>query len=321
MKSSFDAYVSAALFDAKGAVFALGDGTVAFESGERHSAHDGAVLSAAPHPSGEGVVTGGDDGRVVWTRASGVQEIADLGGKWVDALATSAESGLIAAAVGREVVVLDVKDAKFERRFRHERAAADVAFDPKGKRLAVATYGGVALWYARIADQKPQMFKWPGAHLLVVFSPDGRFVMSSMQENALHGWKIADGKDMKMAGYPAKIRSVSFFGKGALLATSGAPGVVVWPFAGPNGPMGREAVEIGYDESALVTRCVGAADTMRLAAGLSDGRVWAADLQGHDRPPIRAEKGAPVSALAITRDGKRLAFGDEAGEVGVVDLD
>ena len=321
MKTSFDAFVSCALFDAQGAVFALGDGTVAFESGERLEAHDGAVLCAALHPSGDGVVTGGDDGRIVWTRRSGAQSLADLKGKWVDAVAASAESGLIAAAVGREVVVLDAKDQGFERRFVHERSVADVAFDPKGRRIAAATYGAAALWYAKIADQKPQFLKWPGAHLKVAYSPDGRFLMSSMQESQLHGWRLSDGRDMKMAGYPAKIRSLSFMAKGALLATSGAPGVVIWPFAGGNGPMGREAVEIGVDESAMVVICAGSATAMRVAAGLSDGRVWAADLQGHDRPPIRAEKGAPVSALAVTDDGRRVAYGDEAGEAGVVTLD
>ena len=34
-------------------------------------AHDGAVLSACRHPSGDGILTGGDDGRVVWTRLEG----------------------------------------------------------------------------------------------------------------------------------------------------------------------------------------------------------------------------------------------------------
>src|SRR6185312_5983807 len=94
---AFDAYVTALAFDTDGkAVFALGDGTVRFEDGGTFQAHDGAVLAAAPHPSGEGIVTGGDDGRVAWSRASGVEEIASLPGKWVDAVATSPASGLIA---------------------------------------------------------------------------------------------------------------------------------------------------------------------------------------------------------------------------------
>ena len=79
MSYAFDAYVTAVSFDAANrAVFALGDGAVRFESGERTDAHDGAVLSATAHPSGEGLVTGGDDGRLVWSRASGPQEIASL---------------------------------------------------------------------------------------------------------------------------------------------------------------------------------------------------------------------------------------------------
>ena len=65
---SFDAQVTAALFDKTGAVFALGDGSVRFENGVRSEVHDGAVLCAVVHPSGEGVVTGGDDGKVVWSR-------------------------------------------------------------------------------------------------------------------------------------------------------------------------------------------------------------------------------------------------------------
>ena len=299
MQASFNAYVVSTLFDRTGAVFALADGTIRFEGGDIQEAHDGAVLSATLHPSGEGVITGGDDGRLVWSRRTGIEVLADFGGKWLDAVAASAESGLIAVAAGKDLMVRDSRDRTFERRFLHERTVSDVAFDPKGRRIVTATYGGVMLWYAKIADQKPQFLKWPGAHLGVVMSPDGRFILSAMQENALHGWRVADGKDMRMAGYPSKIRSMSFLAKGALLATSGAPGVVIWPFAGSNGPMGREAVEIGVEEATTITHCAGARDVGRLAAGVSDGRVWSVDLNQTGQTSIRGETGAPVSALAI----------------------
>mgnify|MGYP000691606989 CR=1 FL=1 len=320
MQKSFQSYIVAILFDRSGAVFALSDGTVRFEGGETVEAHDGAVLSAALHPSGDGVVTGGDDGRLVWSRRDGARPLADLGGKWLDAVAASPETGLIAVAAGRELIVRDAADPAFERRFRHERTVTAVAFDPKGRRIMAATYGGVMLWYARIADQKPTLLKWPGAHVGVAVSPDGKFVLSAMQENALHGWRLQDAKDMKMAGYPGKIRSLSFMAKGALLATSGAPGVVIWPFAGANGPMGREAVEIGVDETSLVTHCAGARDTVRLIAGRSDGQVWTVDLNVTGERKLRAEKGAAVSAVAVTADGRRVAFGDEDGEAAVIDL-
>jgi WD40 repeat protein len=326
MNHSFDAYVAAALFpkggsgDDSGPVFALGDGTIRFGQGACVQAHAGAVLCAAVHPSGEGVLTGGDDGKLVWTRPgdekAGAETLADLKGKWIDALDVSAESGLIAFAAGRDLHVRDVKEPAFARTFKHDRSVAGLAFDPKGRRIAAASYGGVHLWYARIADQKPQVLKWAGSHIGAIFSPDGRFLRSAMQENALHGWRLADAKDMRMGGYPSKPKSFAFLAKGALMATSGANGAVVWPFAGANGPMGKEAVEIGHEEGALVTRVAGRPAGFRLCAGLDDGRVWTADLQGRGIAFLKAEKGAPITALAVSPDGRTLAWGAEDGQAG-----
>lgn len=321
MTFSFDAYVTAAHFDRTGrAAFALGDGTVRFESGESVQAHDGAVLAACLPPKGEGLLTGGDDGRVVLSTPAGAQEIASLPGKWIESVAASAESGLIAFAAGRELHVHDPADPAFARVFAHERSAADIAFDPKGRRIAVATYGGVWLWYARIADQKPVILKWAGSHIATCWSPDGKFLVSAMQENQLHGWRVADEKNMRMGGYPSKVRSLAFMSKGALMATSGANGAVCWPFAGATGPMGKQAAEIGYDEAAMTTRIATRLDRTWLAAGLDDGRVWAADVTGERLIPLKSEKGAAISALAMSPDAARVAWGDEDGNAGVAEI-
>ena len=317
MTFAFDAYVTAALFDKAGqARFALGDGTVRREDGAVAQAHDGASLAACVHPSGEGVISGGDDGRLVWVKDD-VQELAKIPGRWIESVAASAESGLIAFAAARELHVCDAKDPAFQRAFTHEKSVADVTFDPKGRRIAAATYGGCALWYARIADQKPVMLKWAGSHIACAWSPDGRFLVSSMQENQLHGWRVADEQNMRMAGYPSKVKSLVFLSKGALLGTSGANGAVMWPFAGATGPMGKQAAEIGYDEAALSTRLAATPDKSWIACGLDDGRVWAADVTGQRLEPLKAEKGAAISALAMSADGKRVAWGDEDGQAGV----
>ncbi len=318
---SFDAYVADARFDGAGRVwFALGDGTVRSPGLSDRAAHAGAVLCAVPHPSGSGLLTGGDDGAVCWTRPEGTQTVAERPGRWIDALDASPATGLVGFACGREVHVRDLAEASFERMFRHERSVAALAFDPKGRRLAVASYGGVLLWYARIAEQKPQSLKWAGSHIGVVWSPDGRFVVSSMQENALHGWRLSDGKDMRMGGYPAKVRSLAFLSKGRSMASSGAPAAVVWPFAGADGPMGKEAAEVGFREGSEVCRVAAAPGGSRLAGGRTDGSVWVADLAGQGVQEVVAATGAPVSALALSSDGIRLAFGDETGKAGVLEL-
>jgi WD40 repeat protein len=321
MTDVFDAYVAAALFPPAnvGPVFALGDGTVRFPGGGVIEAHRGAVMCAAVHPCGQGVVTGGDDGRLVWSTAEGAAEITKVRG-WIDALEISSATGLIAFSAGRTVHVRDANDPAFARAFEHERSVAAIAFDPKGRRIGAASYGGVFLWYARIAEQKPQGLRWAGSHIAAAFSPDGRFLISAMQENALHGWRLADAQDFRMGGYPAKPRSLAFLAKGALMATSGANGAVVWPFAGAGGPMGKEASEIGAEESALVTRIAAHPGGFRLCAGLDDGRVWTADLQGRGIVYLKAGKGAAISALSVSPDGRRVAFGAEDGEAGVLEL-
>lgn len=319
MSEDFDAYVTTALFERGGAVFALGDGTVRFEKGAVARAHEGAVLCAAPHPSGEGVISGGDDGRLVWSRASGPEELAQVKGRWIESLAASPASGLIAFAAGRELHLRDAADSAFARTFVHEKSVADVAFDAKGRRIAAATYGGVALWYAKIAEQKPHMLKWAGSHIAVAWSPDARFLITAMQENQLHGWRLSDAKDLRMGGYPAKPRSLAFVDKGLMMVTSGANGAVVWPFVGAGGPMGKDAAEIGFDQDALVVRVAGAPGRDVVAAGLEDGRVWAAELRSGRIEKLRQEKGPPITALAVSDDGKRLAWGDEAGGAGVLD--
>lgn len=318
---AFDAFVVSALFERSGrAAFALGDGTVRFETGETADAHPNAAVQAASlHPSGEGVITGGDDGRLIWSRAGEAPvELANVGSRWIDAVDTSSESGLIAFAAGKEAVVLDAADAKFRRVFAHERSVADVAFDAKGRRLACATYGGATAWFARIEGQKPTFLKWAGSHVAVAWSPDGRFLISAMQENALHGWRLADAKDLRMGGYPAKPKSVAFLADGRLMATSGAQGAVAWAFRGNNGPMGEQASEVGpLEEGVTVTKVAGTPGSTLLAAGRADGRVWVADLQGSRLEYVRAGAGAPVSALAVTRAGDRVAWGDQDGAAAV----
>jgi WD40 repeat protein len=323
MDFSFDAYVTAVLFDRQHrAIFALGDGTVRFEDGTSIEAHpDGSVQCACAHPSGEGILTGGDDGRVVWTRSSGAEVVGEMKGRWIDCMASSAESGLIAYAAGKALHVKDSRDPTFSRAFTWEHSLADLAFEPKGRRIAAATYGGVALWYARIAEQKPQLLTWAGSHVVVVWSPDGKFIISSMQEGQLHGWRLSDSKNMQMGGYPSKVKSLAFLADGQIMATSGSNGAVVWPFGGANGPLGKQASEVAYDEGMTTRVATAGGKGPLLAVGRDDGRVGVLNLSATQNEKVRnTATGVPITALALSTDGGRVAWGDENGAAGVAGL-
>ena len=161
MIAALDAYVTEIVADGDRAAFALGDGAVAWEDGARVQAHDGAILAAVGHPSGQGVVTGGDDGRLMWSQPGESRVLAEAPRRWLDAVAASPISGLIAFAAGREVHVLDAKAPDFRRVFTHEASVAALALDPKGHRWRPRPTAA-APWYARIAEQKPVMLRWAG---------------------------------------------------------------------------------------------------------------------------------------------------------------
>jgi WD40 repeat protein len=315
----FGAFVVETAFVGDRAVFALGDGTVRLVEGDSErkiEVHAGAILTATPTLDGKALLTGGDDGRVALTDASGaVTNIAELPRKWIDHVAAG-PGGALAYAVGRSVFVR-LGDGR-ERQFDLPRAVGGLAFAPKGLRLAISSYNGVTLrWVGTEAE--PVSFAWKGAHLAVSFSPDGRYVVSAMQENALHGWKIADGSDMRMSGYPAKTRSLAWTAKGRYLASSGANAAILWPFHFKDGPMGKDPTQIGAREP-LVTRVACHPRKEQVAIGYQDGVMMAVDISVGNETILRQPGDGPVSALAFDKAGALLAFGTENGAGGVVSL-
>jgi WD40 repeat protein len=300
---------------------ALGDGTLLFVEGggeRRIVAHpDATILVGAS--DGMRLVTGGDDGRVVATSADGrMQEIADEKGKWIDALALRAD-GVIAWSAGKEVRARDPKGGV--KRFTAPSSVRGLAFTPKGYRLAVAHYNGVSLWFPNLTAP-PERLEWAGSHLAVTLSPDGRFAVTSMQENALHGWRIDDKKSMRMTGYPAKSRSLTWSGDGDWLATSGAEACIVWPFQSKDGPMGKGPRECGVRPSRV--SCVAFHPrSLVIAVGYEDGWLMLCRLTDAAEILVRstaAGASAAVSALAWSGDGRRLLFGTEDGAAGLLDL-
>lgn len=303
------------------ALFVLGDGAViaAPREGEarRIAAHDGAILSDAVHPDGARLVTGGDDGCIKAIGPDGgVETLAELR-KWVDHLVSSPVSGVIVAGVGKQAIVL--RDGKESHRFDHPSSVGGLALDAKGRRLATSHYNGVTLRYVLTADDKGIALSWAGSHLVTTFSPDGAYVVTGMQENALHGWRLPEKTDLRMDGYPAKTKSFSWDKRGRWMATSGANSAIVWPFVGKLGPQGKPPLQLGERE-ALVTAVAFHPSEETLAIGYSDGAAITVRLSDQMGVELDEPGEGAVSALAWSADGKRLALGDEAGRGAIIDL-
>jgi WD40 repeat protein len=199
-------------------------------------------------------------------------------------------------------------------------AARGIAFAPKGYRLAISHYNGATLWFPNV-EAKPESLEWKGSHLDITWSPDARFVVTSMQENALHGWRlIPDKGHMRMSGYPSKTRSFSWSGDGKWFATSGAEAAIIWPFESKEGPMGKAPRECGV-RPAKVSRVAFHPNTYVLAVGYEDGCILLIRLTDASELLVRpAVKDSGVTAMAWDKGGKRLAFGCEDGQAGILTL-
>ena len=313
-----DGHCVAAAFAADIPNFALASGEVhRLDHGQKSVAvHDG-LLCATVSLDGKSLITGGEDGKVAATAADGATTVlAEQPRKWISSVAAGPQ-GSVAWGVGRTAHVR-LPDGK-AKSFDHARTVEGVAFAPKGLRLGVARYNGATLHFPA-TDGKPTELHWEGAHTAIIFSPDANFVVTAMQENALHGWKLSDGKHMRMSGYPAKVKSMSWSPKGRWLASSGAPAAIVWPFHFKDGPMGKSPIELGTRGNSMVTAVACHPKDEIVAIGYADGMILIGRIADQKEVLLRRQGKGAITSMDWDSGGFRLAFGSERGDCGVVDI-
>jgi len=298
-------------------VFVLGEEALLFadEQGERRVAiHAGGILTSAS--DGKRIVTGGDDGQLIATEQSGEHRVlaTDDKRRWIDRVALGPD-GAVAWSAGKTAHVLTKKGE--QRSFDASSTVAGLAFAPKGFRLAVAHYNGATLWFPNAAGATPEKLEWKGSHLGVAFSPDGKFLVTTMQEPMLHGWRLADAKHMRMSGYSARVRSLSWTADGEFLATSGSEQLILWPFDGKDGPMGRQPKILARSQARVAVVACHPRQPVA-AVGYADGVVTLVRIDDGALILVKGEGGSPVSALGWDAAGQTLAFGTEAGEAGAL---
>jgi WD40 repeat protein len=277
--------------------------------------HGGGVLCAVS--DGARLVTGGDDGKVVSLSAKGEVTLlaTDAKRRWIDNVALHPD-GAFAWSAGKTAFVRSGKAE--EKSFDTPSTVGGLAFAPKGLRLAIAHYNGVSLWFPNMAAS-PEFLEWAGSHLAVTFSPDNKFLVTAMHEPALHGWRLADSRHMRMTGYPGRVRSMSWSAGGKALATSGADTVILWPFGSKDGPMGKEPAMLAPLQARVsAVACHPKQDI--LAAGYSDGTILMVRIADGAEILVRRNGGAQVAGLAWNAKGTQLAFAAEDGEAGLLEL-
>ena len=304
-------------------VFATSSGTIhRLDGGEKVTEAHSGLLACIKDPANQTLITGGEDGKVLRISHDGsVDELAHVPRKWISVVAAGPQ-GAVAYAHGKSSFVR-LADGSVKE-YPEERTVEALDFAPKGLRIAAARYNGVTLHWVG-TNGAPVDLEWKGAHTGVTFSPDGRFLVTTMQETALHGWKLdgktgPDARHMRMTGYPAKVKSLSWSPKGKWLASSGAPAAIVWPFSSKDGPMGKAPLELGTRANILVTNVAFHPAEEVLAIGFIDGMILAVRIADGKEALLRRPGKGGITSMAWSATGKLLAFASDGGDCGVIDI-
>jgi WD40 repeat protein len=287
--------------------------------------HDGGTNAIAWQPGGPSVLaSGGQDGAVKLWDAAAAEHIgsAKLGAGWVEHLGwrpAAAEGGprQLAAIAGRQLAFLN-PDATIRHRCPDApKTLSALAWHPQGGCIATAHFGGVRLWDTDDFIVQKE-FPYANGIQALVWSPDGRWLVSGNQDPSVHLWVPEEDLELQMSGYEGKVRHLAFDHSSRWLATAGGAAACIWDCAGA-GPEGREPAMLPHD--APVCALAFQPQHGLLATAAADGSVmlWSPERKQPLRATLRLPR--PATQLAWSGDDRHLAIGSEQGLVYVLRLE
>jgi len=294
----------------------------------------------APSQPGHAILaTGGQDGAVkFWDGETGQHTATTrLGAGWVEHLAWT--QSCLAAAAGRKLSLLNT-DGSITHAFpdapktitalawrgamtgtppsTSSISASHLSGSlPLPPLLAIAYFGGVRLIDGQDFSVRKELPYANGIQALV-WSPDGRWLVSGNQDPSVHLWIPDEEAELQMSGYEGKVKHLAFDHGSRWLATAGGHDACLWDCAGA-GPEGRTPAMLPHDSP--VCALAFQHDHGLLATAASDGTVmlWSPER----KQPLRATVKMPhaPTRLAWSPDDRLLAIGSEKGAVYVLKSD
>jgi WD40 repeat protein len=286
---------------------------------QRLRGHEFGTKSVDWSPDSAHLLSCGQDGYArVWRCADGAERGAvDLGSRWGERVAVSPRGDSFATAAGRHVRLWSFDGALLCDWPERTSTVLDIAWRPGSKRsrLAAVSYAAVGLYDPGKRDRAAKELRWKGSSLVLAWSPDGEYLATGDQDASVHFWLVKSGRDLMMAGYPRKVRELSWSRTGRWLATGGGFQIIVWDCS--KSPEGSEPIVLEHHETPLSALAFQRRGNLLASASL-DGvlAVWQPSVH---REPIGGMPGDDeVAALTWTaRD--ELVVGRLGGEVALWD--
>jgi WD40 repeat protein len=292
----------------------------------------GFVHCVAFDPRGVLLLTCGHEGVArVWSLTSGnlVKHLYGPGPKSPVVDGTFAPNGiLVAAGIADGTARVWEAATGFQRgiAFGHISPVTHVAFSPTGRSFVTGSLDDRARTWVVNGRPVAILAGHRGPLNSVQFSPDSRSILTSSEDGTARLWDSGTQPQLALLARQQSITAFALSSDGMRVAVGDARGVgrvraitraTVLETVRARGPI--TAVAFGPRGPIAATRPTLSLAVWRgsVARGMNNGSVLIAD--GHRRVRLRTRSG-PVTALAFSPDGHRLATGDASGNATLWDL-
>lgn len=323
------AYITLIECDSKSIFVGLGNGHVcqlpqaAVTDADKKTIYptQGLPLCSA-HTKNDGLLVGTDSGRLVKINEK-LSALVSRKKGWVEQLAVSADKSYCAYSSGKDFAIITFEGELVFSSSVEQGTITGLHFNSNAEQLAMSHYGGVTVWDISAGVKRHQL-EWHGAHLSIHWSPDNQFIVTTTQDKELHCWALPNEqresvKSIRMSGYPAKIRQLSWTADEQHLAASGADSVTVWSFVDDD-PSGKPPYEFGYVFQGVVTQVASHPAKAIVAAGYNNGAVLIGKYKTGNAIIARPPCGHFITSMTWNSQGDKLFVGMESGLLVAIDL-
>jgi WD40 repeat protein len=275
---------------------------------------------------GQFLAVGGQDGRVKIWRESELIATLENAPAWVDKLAWSPTSHLLAFSLGRYVQVWDADTREVVVTLNFDNSSVlGIDWGCDGQYLAIGGYQGVKVWNCQNWDDDPYILHIPSVSLAIGWSPDGKYLASGNMDRTItvvesHSLcSSGESEPWVMRGFPGKIRQLAWSElttqeDAPLLACCSVDGIVVWEKQ-VDDSSGWEATVL-TNHVDVIGAIAFAPKSLLLASAGADGWICLWE-EAKQVSQILTGASSGFSRLAWHPQGKQLAAGGENGELFV----
>jgi cytochrome c len=231
----------------------------------------------------------------------------------VRALAVSRDGGAaLSGSFDSTAIVWDLRRDTAKAVLRlHDGAVNAVALGNEARAITAGEDGRIALWTSGRTAPNMVLTGHTGPIAALAVSPDGETLASASWDGTVRLWHLAGGQSVVLQGHAQNVNGVAFMPDGKAVVSAGYDATVrIWPLAQPSMPI--------VTTLPAPLNAVAVAPDGEISVAAADGHLYFLSPAGASRDAVAASP-APVIALAMSRNGIRIAAASINGAVAILD--